>query len=61
LPFDFLFDIYQTFWYNTPEARRLPEQGYLTTEEKNIEYNRPAHRAVLTFAFLLFPLSLISL
>jgi hypothetical protein len=41
--YSFLFDIYQTFCYNTPEARRLPEQGYLTTKEEtpgNLEYRR---------------------
>jgi hypothetical protein len=49
-----------------PEAQKLPETGYLTTEEENTSdalLNSPASRVVLPFTLSLFtfPLSLISL
>ncbi len=62
--YSFLFDIYQTFCYNTPEARRLPEQGYLTTEEENTSdalLNSPASRVVLPFTLSLFTFPLYSI
>jgi hypothetical protein len=31
--YSFLFDIYQTIWYNTPRSEGFQKQGYLTTKE----------------------------